>query len=366
MVNTEHSPRCVFHVRNRRGLGHMMRGLNMATAMLELAPQARIAFHLRTAPAPGFWPHGIACVVDESGGVEQSAPALVRRWESQVQVFDTMLPRPEDLSELRAAAPGCRLVFVMRRCLPQEQAALYSHPSLKCMDLVLVPHAAADFDLPIPAWLEPRCRFVGPIVRRPDPAARQALEARLGLAPGEFLVTSTVGGGGFADQAERFFDTVGAAHRQLLAAPPAARWRHIVVLGPNFQGEFAAQPGMTVIDSEPDLVGLLARSDLVVAEGGYNTVTELSVVRTPAIFMPSQRGKDDQVERVSRLAAKGCGIVLQPGDADGLARALRRLGADAPARARMRDSYPEVRPGNGAAAQHLLSLCGWHAPGVLA
>jgi predicted glycosyltransferase len=356
MVNTNDAPACLFHVRNRRGLGHMMRGLNIAGALLELAPQARVAFHLRTAPAPGFWPQDIAYVVDE-GDTEHSAAELARRWRPQVQLFDTMLPRPEDLAELRAAAPGGRLAFVMRRCLPQEQAALYSHPSLKAMDLVLVPHAAADFDLPIPAWLQPRCRFVGPIVRCPDPATRHALESRLGLASGDLVVTSTVGGGGFADQAERFFDTVAAAHRQLLAAPPAVRWRHIVVLGPNFQGSFDAQPGMTVVDSEPDLVGLLARSDLVVAEGGYNTVSELSIVRTPAVFLPSQRGKDDQVERVMRLAAKGCGVVLQPGDGEGLASALRRLAADAPARARMRDAYPEVRPGNEAAARQLLALC---------
>ena len=358
MVNDDAAPSCLFHVRNRRGLGHMMRGLNVAGALRELAPQARVAFHLRTEPAPGFWPRGIAYVVDE-GGSEQSAGALARRWQPQVQVFDTMLPRPEDLAELRAAAPGCRFAFVMRRCLPQEQAALYCHPSLRAMELVLVPHAAAEFDLPLPRWLQPRCHFVGPIVRRPDPAGRRALEARLGLGPCEFLVTSTVGGGGFADQAERFFATVSAAHRELLATPPAAHWRHVVVLGPNFAGSFVAQPGMTVVASEPDLIGLLARSDLVVSEGGYNTVSELSVVRTPAIFLPSQRGKDDQLERVNRLASRGCGMVLQPGDGTGLARVLRRLAADAPARALMRASYPELRPGNEAAARQLLALCGW-------
>ncbi len=361
MLTRDATPSCLFHVRNRRGLGHMMRGLNIAGALLALQPAARVAFHLRSAPAAGFWPQAIAHVVDD-GQEGCSAVQLARRWQPQVQVFDTMLPRPEELAELRAAAPGSRLVFVMRRCLPAEQAALHAHPVLKAMDLVLVPHAAADFDLPMPPWLQERCRFVGPIVRSPDPAARHALEARLGLAPGEFLLTSTVGGGGFAEQAERFFACVAAAHRQLLAAPPAARWRHIVVLGPNYGGRFDALPGMTVIESEPDLVGLLARSDLVVAEGGYNTVSELSVVRTPAVFLPSERGKDDQFERVDRLAAKGCCLVLPPQDREGLGRALLRLAGDASARARMRDAYPEVRPGNQAAARALLALCAASSP----
>jgi hypothetical protein len=324
--------------------------------VLALRTDARVAFHLCTPPPAGFWPAGMAHQVDD-GTPAGSAAALSRCWLPQVQVLDSVLPAPGELGDLRSAAPGCGFAFVMRRCLREEQQALYAHPALPAMDLVLVPHLAADFGHPIPDALASRCHFVGPIVRRPDPASQRALAQRLGLSPHDFVITSTAGSGGSTATARRFVDTVVDAHRRLMTTPGCADWRHVVVLGPNFQGQVDALPGMTVLASEPDLVGLLARSDLVVAQGGYNTVNELTVVRTPAVFLPAPRGRDDQLERVRRLEQRGCCRLLDPGDAAGLAHVLTLLGRDAGLRARMRERYPRAQVGNEAAARLLLALC---------
>jgi predicted glycosyltransferase len=245
----------------------------------------------------------------------------------------------------------------MRRCLPSQQQVLYADPSLAAMDLVLVPHTAADFGHALPEWLASRSHFVGPIVRRPDALAQRALEQRLGLGFGDPVLTSTLGSGSPAAPARRVFETVADAHARLMGLPQWRSWRHLVVLGPCFQGHVEPLPGMTVLPAEPDLVDLLARSDVVVADGGYNTVNELTLVRTPAVLLPSARCTDDPVERVRRLADLGCCVMLQPDDAAGLARVLAALVAEPALRERMREHYPQSQVGNKAAARLLLALC---------
>lgn len=337
------SPRVLFHVRNRRGLGHMMRGLNVAQALRERAPQARLKFHLRAAPAAGFWPQGVDYVVQGGG----DPVACVAAFGPHVQVFDTMLPDADELARLHRAAPASRFAFVMRRCLPQEQLAIYAHPALASMDLLLVPHTPEEFGLPVPADLRPRCHFVGPIARLPSAQAQACLGAKYGLATGDFLLTSTVGGGGFADQADTFFNTVRRVHERLCTQLGASAWRHIVVLGPNFAGGFPPSAGMSVVPFEPDLINLLALSDLVVAEGGYNTVSELVMTRTPALFLPSVRGKDDQFGRVQRLADAGCARVFEPTDVSGIAAAVCNLHAQRAGLLAMQRCYPRSASGLG-------------------
>ncbi len=147
-----------------------------------------------------------------------------------------------------------------------------------------------------------------------------------------------------------------AVHRRIAGALP--RLRHIVVKGPNYGKPLEALPGMSVVDTEPQLVDLLAASDLVIAEGGYNTVNEIRVTRTPAIFLPSSRGKDDQEERVRELERRGLGRVFaEPADAHGVAEAILALVAGG-GLAQIRERYREDRvdAGNRRAAETLLSL----------
>ncbi|MDB5956230.1 glycosyltransferase [Ramlibacter sp.] len=356
MVAAAQAPRCLFQLRKRRGLGHLVRGLNIAKALLALRPEAHVLFHLATPPPPGFWPENIPYEVDQ-GTPRCSEAELAACWSPQVQVFDTELPDGDELRALQAAAPACALAFLMRRCLPTQQQALYGDPSLAAMDLVLVPHTAAEFGHALPEWLASRSHFVGPVVRRPDPLSQRALEQRLGLRFGDLVLTSTVGSGSVDTPARRLFDTVADAHAALSALPQWRAWRHIVVLGPCFEGQVQALAGMTLLAGEPDLVDLLARSDLVVADGGYTTVSELTLVRTPAVLLPSPRCIDDPLERARRLADLGCCVMLQPDDGAGLARVLASLAGDAHLRERMRERYPPAQVGNKAAARLLLALC---------
>ncbi len=345
--------RYLFQVRNRRGLGHMMRGLNIARELTALDPAAEILFYLRTPPAAGFWSGQFRYVVEPDPNTLASWAQVLAEFRPDVVVYDTMLPKAADAEPVAA---GARYAYIMRKCLAEEQLEVFANPFLDRMAAIIVPHDEEEFGYPLPPSIAERTCFVGCIVRGPGPAARQTLRARYGAAPGDFLLTSTVGGGGFEAQADAFFAAVFDAHERLARHIPGLR--HVVVQGPNYAKQLAAPAGVTLVAVEPDMIDLLAASDLVVAEGGYNTVSEIRITGTPAVFMPSVRGKDDQEARVRELAARGLGRVVVPAGGAALARTVLDLHGTPGAFAAIRANHARApfATGNRAAAERLYEL----------
>jgi predicted glycosyltransferase len=343
------APRVLFQAHSRRGLGHLARGLNLARELRALAPAADIAFHVSNAGAASCCPSTYRCLVDSGVPGATRWPQAVRMHNPDVSVFDTVLRREDVL------AATSRRVFVLRKTHGSRHADLLASGALEQMDLVIVPHADAEFDSPLPADVRRRTVFVGPIVRLPNGAVQEALRRKYSIAIGDFVLTSTVGGGGFAETASRLFETVWTAHR--LLCPILPRLRHIVVLGPQYSNPVTPLAGMTVVQSEPELVNLLALSSLVVAEGGYNTVNELRAVKTPAVFVPGTRTYDDQEERVRELEALGLARVLT-GSPEAMARDLATVATSGETLEGMRRCYAadRVKPGNRAAAERILEL----------
>ena len=344
-------PRVLFQSRNRRGLGHLMRGLNLAREVLDLAPAAQVSMHTRNQSAPAFCPAGIECIVENAARPATGWAEVLARVAPDVVVYDTMLPTELDL--LPAAARVC---YVMRRCRPERQAEVFASPFLRDrVDAVVVPHTAAEFGYPIPAGLRQRARFAGLIARRPDPVVQARLRTRYGLADAAFVLVSTGGAGGFAHSAQPFFDAVAAVQR---AVAGQVGLRHVVVLGPHFRGVVPDLSGAVVVQSEPALVDLFAIADLVVAEGGYNSVSELRLVKTPAVFLPGMRTLDDQEERVNALARRGLAVVLAGAAPAVVAREVAALVQMPERLAQMRLHYRDdrVEVGNRTAAAHLLGL----------
>lgn len=336
--------RVLFSSHNRRGLGHLMRGLNIAREVVSVRPDARVVMHTRNASAAGFCPPEVECLVDDGSG-----PA----WEDvlaglgpDVVVYDTLLPTaPQPLPRTT------RVVYVMRKSRPEQHAALLANPFMHRVNAVVVPHTREEFGYRLPPELDRRTVFAGLIARRPDAAAR----ARLRPSDGELLLVSTGGGGGFAHSAEPFFAAVSATCRALADRPPARGVRHVVVLGPHFDGA-PDLPGAQVERSVPALVDLFAAADLVISEGGYNSVSELRLVRTPAVFLPGQRTYDDQVERVSLLAGLGAAVCLRDAPPETVARQVTALLHDDARRSAMRAAYgaDDLSLGNRAAAEQVL------------
>jgi predicted glycosyltransferase len=338
----------LFSVPGRRGLGHVMRGLNVAREIRKVDPTAECVFVSRGGAVRDVVGDEFRVVVVAPEDERPAALVGAERLDPHVVVHDTALP---DDVRVGDAAP----VYVMRRSLPERQREVMDSPALRDVALIVVPHTREDFGYDVPADLVQRCRFVGPIARRPT--SEGAVRARERYdAQGHFLVTSTVGGGGFREQAEAFLAVAAAVQVELGGRRPDVR--HVVVRGPNFTGTAAALPGAREVTFDPELVELLAASDLVVAEGGYNTVLEVRLAQVPAVFLPSVRSWDDQEGRVRELERSGLARVLvEPSPAEA-ASVIAGLAGDAAWLAAVHDRYAleHLQTGNRAAAEALLEL----------
>lgn len=343
------SLRVLFRVYNRRGLGHWMRGLNIARELLALEPATDVRFFTRSEPPFAIPDARIRHFVATDPEAMDVLPPELAGFAPDVIVDDTMPPA-------RLTREGARHVFVMRRCSEERQRQVFAHPSLAGMHTLIVPHTPAEFGYALPASLAARTVFVGPIARRAEPAAMSALRARLGIATDAFCLVSTPGGGGFPEDSARFVDVARRVHVRLARA--LARFRHVLVLGPN--STLAVEPvdeRMVVLGSEPEMASLIAVADAVISAGGYNSVSEIRLERRPAFFLPGHRTHDDQRQRVQELAERGLAEVVDPSDA---ARAAEQVAATCldPARlAAMREHYAHdtFEPGNRRAAEVILA-----------
>jgi len=341
--------RVLFRCPGKRGLGHLVRGLNIAREVRALDPSADVRFYTRGPAAPALVGGEFPCVVERDAGALDAWDRLVADHRPDVVVDDTLLR-----DEGGALPDGVRRAYVMRRSRDERHAAIVASDLLARVDVVIVPHTEAEFGHLLPEALRARSVFAGPIIRRPTAAGAQRLRARYGAPDGAFLLVSTAGGGGFSDTAARLFAIAAAAHRRLTGR--IAGLRHVVVRGPNFTGEIEAAPGMTVVEFEPEMVELLAGADLVLAEGGYNTVNELRLARTPAVFVPGARAYDDQEERAAALAARGSAAIVDGADPERAAAAIAAIAGSPERLAHMRAcaARDTLRTGNRAAAAAIL------------
>jgi predicted glycosyltransferase len=176
--------------------------------------------------------------------------------------------------------------------------------------LVLFPHMPTEVE--IPAALRNKSVCVGAIHRSADCAAGLWLDR----AARHVIITGGAGG---------FHDTVDFYNLSLQAVSRCAEStliEAILFTGPLFRRwkDLRMVPGVRLIPFEPGLPGLLATADLVLCQGGYNTVTEVLAVDRPAICLPGIRDYDDQHVRATEAAGSSpCFEVFRDGGAVELA-----------------------------------------------
>ncbi len=342
------SAKILFRTSNRRGLGHLMRGLNIATSIKEIEPSAEILFFSRGECPADFDANNFTVFTDHDGSISTWSE-VVRSFDPSVVVYDTMLPNNiEELLPTRDAS----IVYIMRKCAADRQAAVFEHWSMRVFRTAIVPHTQSEFVLDVPPKLVGKTHFVGPIARQVDQNKVCGLAQKYALDPAAFNLLSTPGGGGFVEEADAFFDFIERVHERLLPVQP--NLNHLVILGPKYPKSRRAHDQMQIVTSEPNLVHLLPSVDLVISAGGYNTVTEIRLTKTPAVFLPSPRSHDDQLERVLQLQTNGLASVSSDGEEDladvvELCLSRKRL-------QKMKNAYSRdlLQTGNDAAARLIL------------
>lgn len=350
---TNAAKRFLFNAHNRRGLGHLMRGLNIARAIRSLSPDSDILFYTRSESAADLCGDRFGYFIEEDLEHNSHWAGVIEQFQPHVVIYDTLLPKEA------ADTPPCagRMAYIMRKCKPDRQQEIFSHPFLRTVDLILIPHDREDFGYPLPIAIIDKAHYIGPIIRQADGQQQQLLLAKYNLQPDERLLVSTVGGGGFEDKATAFFQTIFAIHEQIHDRIP--KLRHLLIKGPNYSKPLCGVPqGIEIIDSEAEMVNLLAISTLVIAEGGYNTVNEIRLAKTPAIFLPSARNYDDQYERVMELETKGLGFVYAEPDCNSISEKIIKLFVNQSLLKEIVQCYrgDSIMTGNRVAAQKLMEL----------
>jgi predicted glycosyltransferase len=345
--------RVLFRAHNRRGLGHLMRGLNIARAIRGIAPQTEIMFSTRNESSRALCAPEFQYDVQPEQADSAHWCALVESFAPDAIIYDTMLPAADDryLGE-----SGARSVYVMRKCKPDRQEAIFASPFLQQVDRILVPHTPDEFGYQIPEPIASKSVFVGPIVRPLSREIQQDLVQRYRLKHASMVIVSTMGGGGFADDAGSFLEVILATHAQIAQAIPGVA--HIAVLGPYFGRPLPDLPGLIAVAQEPELGNLFALANLVIAEGGYNTVNEIRLAGVPAVFLPGDRSYDDQEERVRMLEQQGMALVVTDRDPPQIARAIAALceRTEQLLAMRLRLRAEQIATGNCSAARQIVEL----------
>ena len=71
------------------------------------------------------------------------------------------------------------------------------------------------------------------------------------------------------------------------------------------KGKRASLFGIKTLPFIPKLEELIAAADLVISMGGYNTICEILTQQTPALIIPRQTPRKEQLIRAQRLKSKG-------------------------------------------------------------
>jgi UDP-N-acetylglucosamine:LPS N-acetylglucosamine transferase len=134
--------------------------------------------------------------------------------------------------------------------------------------------------------------------------------------------------------------------------------RHLVIQGPKFEQSIRALDGMTVIPYEPEIGNLIAISSLVISEGGYNTVHEIRLAKTPAIFLPTAKHYDDQEARVRELERRGLAVVYTDRSPAPISQKILELAGSPSGLTVIKKKYiaEQMVLGNRAAAEKILEL----------
>src|SRR5262249_23597706 len=160
------------------------------------------------------------------------------------------------------------------------------------VDLLLIPHEPDEVE--VPARPASRTHCVGNIVRPRAPDHRPTT-----LHSKQLLVT---GGGGGAPRTVHFYNLAMEAFARRRREDPYLDC--VIVPGPLFSQwwDLRIVEGVRVIPSVPEIRDLIAGSDLVICQAGYNTISEIKQFNVPCICIPAMRGFDDQFARALAAA----------------------------------------------------------------
>jgi UDP-N-acetylglucosamine:LPS N-acetylglucosamine transferase len=299
----------LFQAPNGVGLGHISRLAAIAVAVRDRVCGARPLFLVEGGDHLLLESMGLPCLFlpnrrelvsqpwsswnrDERRKlIEHVARCVLEQLEPRAVIFDT-LPFPPVLQATKKLQIPAILCLRKRRDLPEVLARLEASESP--FRLILFPHDPTEVVVP-PALLH-KTRFVGPIIR---PAV---VDSGKNNALGQRRIVITGGAGGH-EGTVAFYNLVLEAISGSSSAGSGIDT--LLVTGPLFRAwqDLRLGRGTRITPFVADLASIMASADLVVCQGGYNTIAEVAALGVHAICIPAPRLLDDQAERAVRVGS---------------------------------------------------------------
>jgi predicted glycosyltransferase len=159
----------------------------------------------------------------------------------------------------------------------------------------------------IPEKIHSKVNFTGYIPRKTlSPGKMDSVRKKFRIMPDDKFVLITTGGGG---DGMEVIDHYLAMHDYY---PTSLPFKSIIITGPFMPKHVregfrkrAKKFGIKTLPFHPKMEELMAAADLVISMGGYNTICEILTQQTPALIIPRETPRKEQLIRARRLKGKG-------------------------------------------------------------
>ena len=159
----------------------------------------------------------------------------------------------------------------------------------------------------IPEPLHKKTKFIGYIPRKPlTQKTKLSVRKRYRILDSDKFILVTAGGGGDGYEVLEQYISMHDYY------PTSLPFKSIIITGPFMPKKKreklrkrASLFGIKTLPFIPKLEELIAAADLVISMGGYNTICEILTQQTPALIIPRQTPRKEQLIRAQRLKSKG-------------------------------------------------------------
>jgi len=159
----------------------------------------------------------------------------------------------------------------------------------------------------IPEPLHKKIKFTGYIPRKQlAPRTKSAVRKRYRVLDDDKFILVTAGGGGDGYEVLEQYVSMHDYY------PTSFPFKSIMITGPFMPKKKreklrkrASLFGIKTLPFIPRLEELIAAADLVISMGGYNTICEILTQQTPALIIPRQTPRKEQLIRAQRLKNQG-------------------------------------------------------------